>query len=334
MPTYDVHAHCIPERLLELLRREGGRFGLEVEEGERGPSVVLSGGQRIGPLRGVLGDVDARLARMDASGVDVQLLASWIDLTAYGMEAAAGAAYSRRFNEILAEEAAGHPDRFLALGTVPLQSPHHAAEELHHAVEELGMVGVEIASTVGPTDLDQAGLDPFWEAAAELRCLVLIHPCDPLSGVDLSRNFLDNMVGRPAESTIAIGHLIFSGVLERHPDLVVCVVHGGGFVPYQLGRMRRGYQAVPHMTSAHISTDPEDLARRLYYDTVLHDPVAVAFLIERMGPDRVVLGTDYPFEMGDLDPLATLAAVPGLSEADSRLIREGNVARILAEVRR
>lgn len=334
MPTYDIHAHCIPNQLIELLRREGGQFGIEVFEGQRGPSVVLADGQRIGPLRGILGDVDARLATMDASGVDVQLLASWIDLTAYGMEPEAGAAYSRRFNEILAEEAAGHPDRFIALGTVPLQSPHHAAEELHHAVEELGMVGVEIASTVGPTDLDQAGLDPFWEAAAKLRCLVLIHPCDPLSGVDLSRNFLDNMVGRPAESTIAIGHLIFSGVLERHPDLVVCVVHGGGFVPYQLGRMRRGYQAVPQMTATNISTDPEELARRLYYDTVLHDPAAIAFLIARMGADRVVLGTDYPFEMGDLDPLTTLAAVPGLTEPDSRLIREGNLVRILEGIRR
>lgn len=334
MPTYDVHAHCIPNQLIELLRREGGQFGLEVVEGERGPSVILANGKRIGPLRGILGDVDARLASMDASGVDVQLLAPWIDLTAYGLEPEAGAAYSRRFNEMLAEEVAGHPDRFLALGTVSLQSPHHAAEELHHAVKELGMVGVEIASTVGSIDLDQAGLDPFWEAAAELRCLVLIHPCDPLSGVDLSRNFLDNMVGRPAESTIAIGHLIFSGVLERHPDLVVCVVHGGGFIPYQLGRLRRGYQAVPRMTAANITSDPEELARRLYYDTVLHDPIAVAFLIERMGADRVVLGTDYPFEMGDLDPLATLAAVPGLTEADRRLVREGNVARILEGIRR
>lgn len=334
MPTYDAHAHCIPKRLVELLRREGDRFGVEVVEGERGPSVVLADGQRIGPLRGVLGDMPARLAKMDASGVDVQLLASWIDLTAYGMEPEAGVAYSRRFNEILVEEAAAHPDRFLTLGTVPLQSPHHAAEELHHAVVELGMVGVEIATTVGPTDLDRAGLDPFWAAAAELRCLVLLHPCDPLSGVDLARNFLDNMVGRPAESSIAIGHLIFSGVLERHPDLVMCVVHGGGFVPYQLGRMRRGYQAVPQMTSKNISTDPEELARRLYYDTVLHDPTAISFLIERMGVEQVVLGTDYPFEMGDLDPISTLAAVPGLDESDRRLIQEGNLARILEGIRR
>lgn len=333
MPTYDVHAHCIPEELLELLRREGARFGLEVVEGERGESAVLASGQRIGPFRPILGDVEARLAHMDETGVDVQLISSWIDLTAYGLEAEQGVAYARLFNEILAGVAARHPDRFLALGTVPLQSPEHAAEELHRAVGELGMVGVEIATTVGATDLDQAGLDPFWEAAAELRCLVLIHPCDPLGGIDLARNFLDNMVGRPAESSIAIGHLIFSGIIERYPELVACVVHGGGFVPYQLGRMSRGYRAVPHLTAKNISTPPEELARRLYYDTVLHDASALAFMIERIGVEQVVLGTDYPFEMGDPDPLSTLEAVPGLSDDDRALIREGNVARILAGIR-
>ena len=334
MPTYDVHAHCIPADLVDLLRTDGAAYGIEVVKGERGESAVLANGQQIGPFRSILGDVDARLASMDAAGVDVQLLSSWVDLTAYGMDPAHGAAYTRRFNEIMADEARRHPGRFLALVTVPLQSPGHAAEELHHAVTELGMVGVEIATTVGQTDLDLAGLETFWEAAAELRCLVLIHPCDPLSGVDLARNFLDNMVGRPAESSIAIGHLIFSGILERHPDLVACVVHGGGFVPYQLGRMQRGYEAAPHLTAKNIDTPPEELARRLYFDTVLHDPTAIAFMVDRIGVDHVVLGSDYPFEMGDLDPVNTLNSVPDLTEADRKLIREGNVARILDGIRR
>lgn len=332
MTTHDVHAHCIPADLIELLAAEGSQFGIEMVDGDRGRSAMLTSGQLIGPFRPVLSDVDARLAAMDTAGVDVQILSSWIDLTAYGMEPEHGVAYSRRFNEILSAEAGRHPDRFLALGTVPLQSPEAAAEELRYAVEDLGMVGVEIATTVGPTDLDEAGLDPFWQAAADLRCLVLLHPCDPLSGVDLSRNFLDNMVGRPGESSIAVGHLIFSGILERFPDLVMCVVHGGGFVPYQLGRMQRGFDAVPHMTAANISTPPDELARRLYFDTVLHDPTAVGFLVDRVGAERVVLGTDYPFEMGDPHPVATVESVAGLSDDDRRLILGGNVERLLADV--
>ncbi len=330
--TYDVHAHCIPTELLDLLRVDGSRFGIEVIEDDRGESALIAGRVRLAPFRGILGDVDARLDAMDATGVDVQLISSWIDLTAYALEPEKGAAYSRRFNRIMADEAARHPDRFRALGTVPLQDPHRAAQELRFAVEDLGLVGVEIATTVDETDLDQAHLEPFWEAAEALRCLVLIHPCNPLSGVDLGRNFLDNMVGRPAESTIAIGHLIFSGVLERHPTLVVCVVHGGGFVPYQLGRMQRGFDAVPHVSAQNISTPPSELARRLYYDTVLHDPQALAFLVERVGADHVVMGTDYPFEMGDPDPVTTVLSIPGLSDEDRHLILEGNVTRILGDI--
>ncbi|HEX2153622.1 MAG TPA: amidohydrolase family protein [Acidimicrobiia bacterium] len=334
MTTYDVHAHCIPSDLLGLLRADGSRFGIEVLSDEDGESAIIADRVRLAPFRAVLSDVDARLAAMDSTGVDIQLLSSWVDLTAYALEPAQGADYARRFNEIMAAEAAKHPGRFLALGTVPLQSAQAAAEELHHAVENLGMVGVEIATTVDGTDLDQAGLDPFWQAAEDLGCLVLLHPCDPLPGVDLQRNFLDNMVGRPAESTIALGHLIFSGVLEHHPGLVLCVVHGGGFLPYQLGRMERGYSAAPRLAAQNLSTPPADIARRLYYDTVLHDPTALAFLVERVGADRVVMGTDYPFPMGDPDPVTTVNGIPGLSDDQRQLILEGNVARILEGIKR
>lgn len=334
MTTYDVHAHCIPNDLLDLLRADGSRFGIEVVSDDKGESAVIAGRVRLMPFRPILGDTEARLAAMDAAGVDVQILSSWVDLTAYALEPEQGAAYSRRVNQILADHASAHPERFLVLGTIPLQSPNHAAEELHFAVEEFGMVGVEIATTVDETDLDRAGLDPFWEAAERLGCLVLLHPCNPLPGVDLSRYFLDNIVGRPAESTIAVAQLLFSGVLERFPGLKICVVHGGGFVPFQIGRMQRGYDAVPKRTAEHISTPPAELARRLYYDTVLHDTNALAFLVGQVGVDRVVLGTDYPFEMGDPDPVKTIESIPDLSDDQRRQILGENVAGLLAGFRR
>jgi aminocarboxymuconate-semialdehyde decarboxylase len=215
------------------------------------------------------------------------------------------------------------------MATVPLQDPRRAAEVLEHAMRDLGMAGVQIATTVDGTDLDRAGLDPFWEAAEGLGCLIVIHPCDPLPGVDLSRNFLDNMVGRPAESTIAVAHLLFSGTLERYPGLVICVVHGGGFLPYQLGRMQRGFEAVPKMAAQNISDPPSEMARRLYYDTVLHDPAPLAFLVDQMGADHVVMGTDYPFPMGDPTPVETVNDIPGLSEEQRTMILGGNVSRLL-----
>lgn len=329
MRTYDVHAHCIPPALLDVLRDEGGRFGIEIVQEGDSEHAVVAGRVELAPFRSVLGDMDARIVAMDETGVDVQLLSGWIDLTAYSLEPNRGADYSRRFNEILSEEAGKHPDRFIPLGTVPLQSPERAAEELAFAVEELGMAGAQIATRVDTTAFDQAGLDPFWEAAEHLGCLVVLHPCDPIPGVDLSRNFLDNMVGRPTESTIAVAHLLFSGALERYSDINLCVVHGGGFVPYQMGRMQRGFDAAPRMAANNITRPPSELVRLLYFDTVLHDLGPLAYLVDQVGADHVMMGTDYPFPMGDDTPVDTVNSIPGLSDTQRELILGGNVARIL-----
>ncbi len=329
MTNYDVHAHCIPEELVDMLRQDGPEYGIEVVSDEKGESAIIAGRARLAPFRSILGDTDARLAAMDACGVDVQVISSWVDLTAYALDPERGGPYSRRVNQILADHAAAHPDRFLALGTVPLQSPEQAAEELRFAVEELGMVGVEIATTIAEADLDRAGLDPFWETAEQLGCFVLLHPCNPLPGVDLARYFLDNMVGRPAESTIAMAGLLFGGVLERFPEVKICMCHGGGFVPFQIGRMDRGFIAASQRTRENISTPPSELALRLYYDTVLHNPKALGFLVDQVGPDRVMMGSDYPFEMGDPEPVKTVDSIPGLTEQERAKILGGNFARIL-----
>lgn len=278
-----------------------------------------------------LADPARRLAAMDRAGIDVQLLSSWIDLTACSLPGAHARRYARMLNELLAETVAAHPQRLLGLSTVPLQDPVAAAEELHHAIAELGMVGVEIRTRVGGRELDDPGLDPFWSAAAELRCPVLIHPCQEIAGRGMDRHFLDNLVGNPAGSTIAVAHLVFGGVLDRHPGLRPVVVHGGGFSPWQSGRWDRGHGAVRHLTGEAVATRPSDLLRRLHFDTVLHDPVLVGFLVAWAGDDRVVLGSDYPFPMGDPDPVATLDRVPGLSPAARERILGGNVERLLAE---
>lgn len=334
MTVYDIHAHCIPQTLLDLLERDGARYGIEMIDTERGRSAVLNGRETIGPFRPFLTDMDHRLAAMDTAGIDVQVLSSWIDLTAYALDPDLGAAYARRVNEVIAGEADRHPDRFLAIGTVPLQAPEAAAEELRCAVEEFGMIGVEIATTVDGADLDRAGLEPFWETAAALRCMVVVHPMAALTAMDLRRNFLDNTVGRPVETTVAVAAMMFDGVFDRHPELVVCAVHGGGFIPYQLGRMQRGFTAVPHLAAERMKTAPAEVARMLHYDTVLHSPTALRFLIDTVGADRVVLGTDHPFEMGDTDPVATVEAVPGITADERGLILEENVVRILSAMHR
>lgn len=335
MTTYDVHAHCAPNGLLERFSREGDRYGTELVDTDKGQAVRFAGGVTTPALREDFDDVGHRLGSMDAARVDVQLISSWIDLTAYSLPADVGARYARMFNELLAQTVSEHPQRFRGLCTVPLQDGRAAAAELRHAVTELDMVGVEIATTVDGRDLDDSDLEPFWATAAELRVPVVIHPYASLRGRGVSRYFLNNLVGNPAESTIAIAHLLFSGVLDRHPDLRPVLLHGGGFAPWQSGRWDRGFAAVSHLSGkGGIETRPTELLKRVHFDTVLHDPEILAMLIRWAGADRVVIGSDYPFPMGDLTPVDTLDAVGGLAAEDRDRILGGNVERLLADVRR
>jgi aminocarboxymuconate-semialdehyde decarboxylase len=330
--TYDVHAHAIPPGLVAALEEDAERSGVKVVEryGEQMLRIAGGGG---GPLRADLVDVDARLAAMDRDGVDVQLVSSWIGVTGYRLPAEQGLRWARLFNEQLAAMVDAHAERFRGLCNVPLQAPERAADELRHAVQQLGMVGAEIATSVAGRELDDPGLEPFWAAAADLRCLVLIHPDQTLPGRPEPRYFLNNLVGNAAETTIAVAHLLLAGVLERHPDLRVVLVHGGGYLPYQAGRLDHGYRSVPREVARHVARPPSEQLRRLYFDTVTHSPAVLRFLLDFAGPDHVVLGSDYPFEMGQPDPVGLVRSLEGLTERERQLILEGNVQRLLDEVR-
>lgn len=315
----DVHAHCIPQTFRDWLATNGDQFATRLVDTTRGTAVEIDGRVTTAPLRDDLTDLDLRVSQLDAMGIDRQVLAGWIDLTAYELEAVKGAEYSRIQNETLAAEAATNPDRFSAIGTIPLQSPGLAVQELEHALSALGMVGVEIATTVDGRFLDQAGLDDFWAAARDLGAFILLHPMRPLEGVDLGRYFMDNMIGRPAESTIALAGLIFSGVFERHQGLNMCVVHGGGFAPFQIGRLDSGYSQKPGLTGKHITRAPSDYLREIYVDTVVHSEGALRYIVDELGSDKVLMGTDYPFEMGSLDPVGFIRSA-GLGAQTEDLI--------------
>ena len=324
--SIDVHAHCIPSELMEVLATDGADFGIELTDDRR---AIIAGGKPTMPVRDDLISLDARLEAMDKAGIEIQVLSSWVNLTAYGLDPENGALWSRRVNEALAAEAERSPGRFLAIATAPLQEPELAAAELRHATSELGMVGIEIATTVDVVDLVTADLDSLWAAAAEMGSLVLLHPMEPLPGIDLKKHFLDNMIGRPAETTIAIARLVMAGVFDRHPGLRMCVVHGGGFLPYQIGRVQRGWETKPGLADVDLATPPMSVIKQLYFDTILHNPAALRYLIDLVGADRIMIGTDYPFEAGDLDPLATIDAISGLTEIEREHIVSGTAAHLL-----
>lgn len=328
---YDVHAHCIPASFREWLVRRGAGLGAELVDTDRGKAVRFDGRVTTQPLRDDLTDLDLRLAALDRMGIDVQVISGWIDLTGYELSENAALEYANAHNEALAQDVARAPDRLMALGTVPLQAPEAAVRALDQAVAGLGMRGVEIATTIdGRYPHRWDGLDGFWQAAEDLGAFVLLHPMRPLQGVDLGAFFMSNLVGRPAESTIALAGLILSGVLERFPRLKLCVVHGGGFAPFQVGRLDRGAREKPAVVGGHIDKLPSEYLRAIYVDTVVHEPAVLRFLIDTMGAGRVLLGTDYPFEMGDDDPVGLVRSVAGITDDEVSMIAGATAAGLLA----
>jgi aminocarboxymuconate-semialdehyde decarboxylase len=327
-PRVDIHCHYIPPALLEVIRRDGTSHSVEVlgDRGETRVSFAERAATQALP-EGML-DLDGRLQWMDARGIEVQVVSPWIDFAAYVLDPDDGAWLARSLNELMAEAVSARPDRFRAMATVPLQEPKLAAEELSHAVSALGMRGVEIATAVRDSELDDDALTPFWSAVEELDVLVLIHPTGSMAASRLPRYFLTNIVGNPAEETAVAAHLIFGGVLERHPRLNVCLTHGGGFLPYQIGRQDRGFASKSEVTARHLTRAPSQYLRRFCYDTITHSTEALQFLIERVGVDRVLLGSDYPFPMGDPDPVATVLGA-GLEGSSADAVLGGNALEAL-----
>ncbi|MCF3960701.1 amidohydrolase [Streptomyces fuscigenes] len=315
----DVHAHHVGALAVERIRDEGAAHGVRLVTREAGGGQVTRvevGGRPSGlPLIPPLSDVGARLAWMASAGVDVQLVAPWMDLAGYELPPDDGLWLARVQNESAAALRAAHPDRFRIAAAVPLQAPALAADELRRAVTELGHEAVQIGARVGDGGLDDPSLAPFWRAAEDLDVPVIVHPAELDVPERMRRLFLHILVGNPAETTFAAAALLLGGVLEAHPGLRVLLVHGGGFVPYQIGRLERGFTAAPPPVRARGTRSPRQLAGRLWFDTVLHDDDALRHLLDFAAPGRVVLGSDYPFPMRADQPVAALDALK-LDDAD------------------
>lgn len=313
MTVVDVHAHHVGAHAVERIREEGARHAVRLvaqEAGGRPVTRVEVAGRLSGlPLIPPLNDVRARLAWMDAAGVDVQLVAPWMDLAGYELSAEDGLWLSQVQNDSAARLRAERPDRFRTAAAVPLQAPDAAAAELRRAVRELGHEAVQIGARVGELGLDDPAFGVFWAAAEELDVPVIVHPAELDVPERMRRLFLHILVGNPSETTFAAAALMLGGVLEDHPRLRVLLVHGGGFVPYQIGRLDRGFTAAPPQSRAEGTLAPRALAGRLYFDTVLHDDEALRHLLDFAAPGRVVLGSDYPFPMRLDEPVAALDAL-------------------------
>ena len=274
--------------------------------------------------------ITERLVDMDRMGVDIQAVCPAPYQFFYWTEADYGAELTREVNDGIAKIAADRPDRFVGMGSVPLQDAELAIRELNYCVNSLGMRGIEICTNVNGKNLTDPSLklDKFFARAEELGVLIFLHPLGYTQADRLTHHYFNNVIGNPLESTVAVSHLIFDGVMERYSKLKFLVAHGGGFIAHYWARMDHAWRARPDCRTV-IKNPPSSYLEKFYFDTITFDPEMLKRLVDRFGADHVVLGTDYPYDMGDENPLGLIAQVQELSSASRDLIQGGNAARLL-----
>ncbi|MER6423744.1 amidohydrolase family protein [Streptomyces sp. NPDC001137] len=326
MPTIDVHAHLL---LPEVEEAVAGHPGLaeahELDARRNGPAALAVSGPMVGARLPKLTDVDVRLAAMDAQGVDVQLVSPSPSHYHYWAEPQLARHICRLANEGTAAHCAKAPDRLHGLGLIPLQHPGLAVELLDHALDQ-GLKGVEISSHAPGRELSDPAYEPLWSRAEERGALVFLHPFGCTLDERLDQWYLSNTVGQPTENAVALSHLIFSGVLDRHPGLKLIAAHGGGYLPTHIGRSDHAWRARPDAQGC--SREPSSYLRQLHFDSLVHDPHVLRELLRAAGPERVLLGSDFPFDMGTDDPLGALRAAD-LPDHDFHAVRGGNAAALL-----
>jgi aminocarboxymuconate-semialdehyde decarboxylase len=296
-----------------------------LQAAQMGPASMQHNSLTAAGCRGAT-DLDTRLYRMDAMGIDLQAVSLSPTQYHYWADEELAGEIVRTANEGVAAMCAARPDRFVGLGSVALQHPDLAAEQLTVAVRSLGLRGAILSTAVNGVDFSDPRFDRFWARAEELEALLFIHPLGCSLGERLNRFYLINVIGQPAETAVALSHLIFGGVLDRFPRLKICAAHGGGYLPYYVGRSDHAYEVRPESRTT--KRRPSEYLRQLWFDSLVYRPDTLRHLIDVVGASQVVLGTDYPFDMGVENPLAHLSRT-GLSAQEVDAIRGANATGLL-----
>jgi aminocarboxymuconate-semialdehyde decarboxylase len=320
----DIHAHFFPQAYLDVVAEEGARFGASCRV-EGGNLFIKSPGGATGPISTIIVDLDARLGRMDAQGVTVQALSLTTPMAYWG-DAAFSHRLCRAWNDAASAAHRAHPERFVALLGLPMRDPDRALEALMRASALPGMRGVYLGTNIDGRDLDDPLFAPAFARIETLGLPVVLHPIYTVGGARLKPFHLGNLLGNPYDTAIAAAHLIFGGVLDRHPALEISLPHAGGALPILVGRLDRGWTV--RAEAKHLAHAPSSYLRRFTYDTIGHSPKVMRFVVDLVGADRLMLGSDYCYDMGYEEPVLAVEEL-GLSAEERALILGGTAAKLL-----
>ena len=323
--TIDTHTHILTLESAALLTKAGAKVTITPDSAELATLDVGGVVYKAFPTGGF--DIPRRLKDMDATGIDVHVLSATPQTYLYNLEPELSAKLAAIQNDQMAKHVAAQPDRFMAIATLPLAQPVRAADELKRVITKLGFKGAMFASNVKGMNLDDPSFEPLWATAQELGAFMFVHPNNVAGADRLKSYYLANLIGNPLDTTIAAASLFFGGVMDRYPKLKVMLAHGGGFTPYQAARWEHGW-AVREEAKKNIKTQPKNIAGRFLYDTILHSDKTLEAMIGLVGADKVMLGSDYPYDMAMLDCVKHVRGLK-ISDVDKTAILSGNFEKFL-----